>query len=179
MTSQQTATPTSTPTNETPPHATFTVERSYRSSPARVFGAFSDAASKRTWFAEGPTFELDEYTLDFRVGGREFSSFRVSNPGFESAAITNDTYYFDISEGQRIVFGYSMANVGVPFSVSLTTITLTPSGSGTMLTHSETVQFLDGSDGLRMREWGTRSLYEHLARHLGEKFDAEALVWKG
>lgn len=168
-----------TPTPATPPHATFTVERHYASSPTRVFAAFADPVSKRTWFAEGPAYGLDEYSLDFRVGGREFSSFRVSNPDFESPAITNDTYYFDIAVDQRIVFAYSMANVGVPFSVSLTTITFAASGLGTRLTHSESVQFLEGADEVKLREWGTRSLYEHLARHLGEEFDADALVWKG
>lgn len=175
--STQQQTQTRPPSSAT--HESFTVERRYRSDPARLFAAFAGADMKRAWFADGPGFELDEYTLDFRVGGREFSRFRVANPGFESPAITNDTYYFDIEQDRRIVFGYSMANVGVPFSVSLTTITLTPDGSGTKLVHQETVQFLDGADGVRMREWGTRSLLERLAQQLGEEFDAEKMVWRG
>lgn len=160
-------------------HAGFSIERRYRASPQRVFSAFSDPTSKRAWFAEGSGFQIDEYSLDFRIGGREVSVFRMKNAEFESPAISNDTYFFDIEQDGRIVFGYSMANVGEVFSVSLTTITLEPDGTGTKLTHVETVQFLDGSDGLRMREWGTRSLYERLALELGEEVDADKLVWKG
>jgi uncharacterized protein YndB with AHSA1/START domain len=151
-------------------HESFTIERRYQSGAARVFAAFSDPAQKKRWFAEGPGSVLDEYSLDFRVGGREFSRFHVDSPEFSSDAITNDTYYFDIVEGQRIIFGYSMANMGTPFSASLTTITLEPDGDGTKLTHTEQVTFLDGADGLRMREAGTRMLYERLAEFLGEEF---------
>jgi uncharacterized protein YndB with AHSA1/START domain len=151
-------------------HESFTIERRYESSAARVFAAFSDPAQKKRWFAEGPGSSLDEYSLDFRVGGREFSRFRVDSPEFSSEAITNDTYYFDIMDGQRIIFGYSMANMGTPFSASLTTITFEPAGDGTKLTHTEQVAFLDGSDGLMMREAGSRMLYERLAEFLGEQF---------
>ncbi len=34
-------------------HATFRVERSYPTPPARVFAAFANPATKRRWFAEG------------------------------------------------------------------------------------------------------------------------------
>ena len=39
-------------------HASFTIERSYAASPARVFAAFADPAQKRRWFAEGEGWEL-------------------------------------------------------------------------------------------------------------------------
>lgn len=39
---------------ETPvSHGTFTIERDYDASPARVFAAFANQATKRRWFAEG------------------------------------------------------------------------------------------------------------------------------
>ncbi len=34
-------------------HSTFVIERSYPTSPERVFAAFADPAKKRRWFAEG------------------------------------------------------------------------------------------------------------------------------
>ena len=53
-------------------HATFVVERVYPARPARVFAAWADAKAKARWF--GPPEEgVDEYTLDFRIGGREWS----------------------------------------------------------------------------------------------------------
>jgi uncharacterized protein YndB with AHSA1/START domain len=52
-------------------HATFTVERSYDASPARVFAAWADPAAKARWFASPEEWGPDEFDLDFRVGGRE------------------------------------------------------------------------------------------------------------
>jgi uncharacterized protein YndB with AHSA1/START domain len=34
-------------------HSTFTIERTYPVSPARVFFAFADKATKRRWLIEG------------------------------------------------------------------------------------------------------------------------------
>lgn len=157
-------------------HDSFTIERRYRSDPAKVFGAFSDPAIKRRWFAEGPGFIVDSYALDFRVGGRETASFRVDSPEFKSDEIRNDTYYFDIVDGERIVYGYSMSNEGVPFSASLTTIRLErePDG-GTKLTFHEQCTFLEHADGVKMRETGTRQLLEALAKELGEP--SEEVEW--
>ncbi|MCX6049372.1 MAG: SRPBCC domain-containing protein [Chloroflexi bacterium] len=52
-------------------HSTFSVKRTYPSSPARVFAAFANPETKRRWFVEGEGWEIDEFSMDFRVGGRE------------------------------------------------------------------------------------------------------------
>jgi uncharacterized protein YndB with AHSA1/START domain len=49
-------------------HSTFVIERTYDASPQRVFDAWADPAAKAKWF--GPA-EKGEYSLEFRVGGRE------------------------------------------------------------------------------------------------------------
>ena len=51
-------------------HSTFTIERNYTAPPSRVFAAFADRTTKRRWFAEGSSFEVKEFAMDFRVGGR-------------------------------------------------------------------------------------------------------------
>lgn len=155
-------------TERTITHASFTIERNYPQSAARVFQAFADPATKRRWFAEGGGPDAHSYELDFRVGGREVGLFRVSTPEFSSEEIRNDTVYFDIVPERRIVFGYSMANVGVPFSASLVTIELEPGdgGGGTKLTFTEQVAFFEGSDGVDMRRSGTSSLLDALEREL-------------
>lgn len=151
-------------------HDSFTIERTYTSNIEKVYQAFADPTVKRRWYAEGPGFIVDSYVLDFRVGGKETGAFRIDNPDFRSEEIRNDTYYFDIVEGERIVYAYSMSNVGVPFSASLATIQFEPGdGGGTKLTFHEQIAFFDGADGVKMRETGTRQLLEALAAELGEE----------
>jgi uncharacterized protein YndB with AHSA1/START domain len=52
-------------------HSTFSIERAYPASPARVFAAFANQATKQRWFAEGEGWQVDEFSLDFWVGGYE------------------------------------------------------------------------------------------------------------
>jgi len=151
-------------------HDNFTIERRYRSAPAKVFEAFADPAIKRRWYVEGPGFIVDSYTPDFRVGGKETSAFTVDAGDFKSDEIRNDTYYFDIVDQRRIVYAYSMSNVGVPFSASLSTVLFEENEEGgTTLTFHEQVTFFEGADSVRMRETGTRQLLERLAEELGEQ----------
>lgn len=151
-------------------HDSFTIERRYRSAPAKVYEAFADPEIKRRWYVEGPGFIVGSYTPDFRVGGTETSAFTVDAGDFKSAEIRNDTYYFDIVAEQRIVYAYSMSNVGVPFSASLSTVLFEENEEGgTTLTFHEQVTFFEGADSVRMRETGTRQLLERLAEELGEE----------
>ena len=57
-------------------HSTFVIERIYKASPEKIFAALSDPIKKRRWFVEGPGFEVLEFVIDFRVGGKERSSFK-------------------------------------------------------------------------------------------------------
>ncbi|HPF23322.1 MAG TPA: SRPBCC family protein [Hyphomonas sp.] len=151
-------------------HGSFTIERAFRSGPAKVFDAFADPAKKRRWFAEGPGFHLDSFVMDFRVGGEEKSRFRfvADKPIEEGTPCSNDTVYMDIVPGRRIVISYSMSLGGAPFSVSLATMEFLPQGTGTLLVFTEQAAFFEGSDGIVMREQGTRELLGQLAAELGE-----------
>src|SRR4051812_32877923 len=105
-------------------HSTFSIDRTFAASPARVFAAFADLETKRRWFAEGEGWEVEEYTADFRVGGREFSRFRYQG----GPPIINETIYLDIVPEWRIVFAYRMAVEDSPISASLATVELEPTG---------------------------------------------------
>jgi uncharacterized protein YndB with AHSA1/START domain len=143
-------------------HSTFSIERTYPSPPARVFAAFSDQATKRRWFVEGEGWEIDEFTMDFRVGGREVSRFRFKG----GAPMGNDTVYLDIVPDQRIVFAYTMTVGDKRISVSLATVEIAPSGDGTRLVYTEQGAFLDGADATARREHGSRALLDRLGEEL-------------
>jgi uncharacterized protein YndB with AHSA1/START domain len=143
-------------------HSTFSIERTYPVPPSRVFSAFADRAAKRRWFAEGEGWEVEEFSLDFRVGGREFSRFRFEG----GAPIRNETVYQDIVPDRRIVFAYSMAVGDQRISVSLATVEITPSGDGTRLVYTEQGAFFDGAGEPEGREAGFRELLEKLGEEL-------------
>lgn len=143
-------------------HKSFTIERTYPTSAARVFDALKDPVKKRRWFAEGDGFVVDSYTLDFKVGGFERSRFRFG----DGPPMTNDCLYLDIVENERVVFAYSMTIGGAPLSASMSSIELEPTKEGTRMRFTEHTAFLDGNDGSASRREGTIGLLEALAREL-------------
>jgi uncharacterized protein YndB with AHSA1/START domain len=143
-------------------HDTFSIERTYPVPPDRVFAAFANQATKRRWFAEGEEWNLDEFTVDFRVGGREVGRFRFKG----GAPIRNDTVYLDIVPDQRIVFAYAMTVADKRISASLATVELAPAGDGTRLTFTEQAAFFDGADGTEGRQGGWGTLFERLGDEL-------------
>lgn len=144
-------------------HKSFTIERTYPTTAARVFRAHSDPAKKRRWFAEGEGFIVDEYSLDFQVGGFERSRFRF---GADGPPMTFDGVFLDIVPSERIVLAYSMTIAGAPMSSSLSTIELVPASSGTLLRYTEHTAFVDGNDGSAGRREGSLGLLEALAKEL-------------
>lgn len=146
-------------TRRTVVHETIVTERTYDHAPDRVFAAWRDPATKREWFAEGEGWRVEEYELDFRVGGREHGRFRRAN-GQETC---NETVYLDIVPDRRIVMVYTMAVDGEKISASLGTVEFEASGAGTRLIYTEQAAFFDGADGPSSRKQGWHGLLESLA----------------
>jgi uncharacterized protein YndB with AHSA1/START domain len=144
-------------------HATFAIERTYDATPVRVFKAWADPVAKASWFGP-PSLTHENLELDFQVGGRE--RFEVSGP--DGASYTFDSRYADIVDGQRIVYAYDMYREQTRISISLATIELESSGTGTKLTFTEQGAFLDGHDTPAEREHGTKALLDNLGRALRE-----------
>jgi hypothetical protein len=143
-------------------HGSFTLSRTWKASPGRVFAAFADQQAKAKWFASGA--EVLEKSFDFREGGRETLTGKHPN-GMVSAF---DCIYRDIVVDQRIVYSYVMHLDGKKISVSQACITIVPDGSGTRFTLTEYGDYLDGYDDAGSREHGTNFLMDMLGKSLGE-----------
>jgi len=148
-------------------HSTFVIERSYPKSPERVFAAFADPAQKRRWFAEGHHHEIEEFEMDFRVGGAERVRYRFKEgTPFPGVALINEGSYEDIVPNRRIVMASRMSLGDKRISASMVTIELLPTDKGTDLICTHYGAFFEGSDGPEMREAGWRTLFDQLAREL-------------
>ena len=135
-------------------HATFTLERTYPASPARVFAAWSDPATKARWYI-GPD---GEHELDFRVGGTETNRGRHG----DGPLLTFATHYDDIVPQQRIVYSSTMTADKTLTTVSITTVEFVPEGEGTKLILVQQGTYLDGHEEPSWREAGTSSQLDAL-----------------
>jgi len=138
-------------------HSTFTLERRYPATPARVFAAWADPDTRARWFAGSDV----RHDFDFQVGGREIAR-RDGKP-----ALRFESVYHDIVPEQRIVYTSTLFTDGEPATVSLTTVRFEPDGDGTLLTLTEQGTFLDGKEQPDWREKGTSDQLDALAREFG------------
>ncbi len=148
-------------------YSTFVIERSYPKPPERVFSAFADEATKRRWFAEGESHDVEEFEMDFRVGGAERLRYRFKEgTPFKGVTITSEGSFQDIVPNRRIVSASTMAFGDKRFSASLVTIELLRTDNGTDLICTHQGAFFEGADGPQIREAGWRQLLEKLAKEL-------------
>lgn len=142
-------------------HGSFTIERTYRASPTRVFAAWADIETKARWFVGPPErWSLLERRLDLRVGGTELLVGQLAN-GPTTRFVAR---YHEIVPDRRLVYVYDM-HVGDSFmSTSLATVELDRTASGgTRMTFTEQAAFLDGQDGTRSRDEGTAAHFDRMA----------------
>jgi uncharacterized protein YndB with AHSA1/START domain len=137
-------------------HATFTLERNYPASPARVFAAWSDPAAKARWLA-GSAGELE---LDFRVGGTE----TIRGRHGDGPLLTFLSTFDDIVPEQRIVYTSTMSADTTLTTVSITTVEFVPEGSGTKLVLAQQGTYLDGHEEPSWREQGTSDQLDALGK---------------
>lgn len=145
-------------------HNTFVIERSYPKPPHQVFAAFADVSKKRRWYGESETHDIQEFAMDFRIGGIERSSYRFKEgTPFPGVTLANDGVYYDIVPDLRIVTASLMTLGDHRISASLVTFEFLPADQGTdvICTHQGT--FFEGADGPQMREAGWRKLLDRLA----------------
>jgi uncharacterized protein YndB with AHSA1/START domain len=150
-------------------HNTFVVERSFPKPPETVFAAFADASKKRRWYAEGENHDVQEYSMDFRVGGGERLRYRFREGSPVAGMIlTNVGTYQEIVFNRRIISSSAMTLGDKCISVSLVTFEFLATSEGTDLICTHQGTFLEGADGPQMREAGFRALFESLATELAQ-----------
>lgn len=144
-------------------HATFSLERTYDASAARVWKALTDEGAKAKWFAGTPgQWEIVERHMDVRVGGTE----RLKGRWASGMVTCFDAVYHDIVANERLVYSYVMHLDDKKISVSLATMELHSEGAKTRLTVTEQGAFLDGYDDAGSREHGTGLLLDALRASL-------------
>ena len=153
--------------NQSVIHSTFVIERSYPKPPEVVFSAFADAAKKRRWFAEGHSHAVEEFEMDFRVGGTERTRYRfMEGSPFPGVALSNEGRYQDIVPNRCIVNASTMTLGDKRISSSLVTFEFLRTDKGTDLICTHQGAFFEGADGPQMREAGWHTLLENLAKDL-------------
>lgn len=148
-------------------HATFTIERDFRATPATVFAAFAHHDTKAKWFAGPDPWRQISEGMDFREGGAEHNEGQFGEGGPVSRF---DAHYFEIVPDTRIVYSYEMRVNGERLSVSIASIEFAPAGTGTHLTLTEMGVYYQGDAGggsgasdAEQREAGTNQLMDALA----------------
>jgi uncharacterized protein YndB with AHSA1/START domain len=139
-------------------HGTFVLERSYDAPPGRVFAAWADPEAKAQWFG------AVDFSLDFRVGGRETNGGGPDGGPF----YRYDATYRDIVADERIVYTTDMYVDDRIMSVSVATVEFAPDGDGTRLVLTEHGAFLDGLETAAQREHGTGELLDKLGAALAQ-----------
>jgi uncharacterized protein YndB with AHSA1/START domain len=139
-------------------HGTFVLERSYDAPPGRVFAAFADPEAKAQWFG------AVDFSLDFRVGGRETNGGGPDGGPF----YRYDATYRDIVPDERIVYTTDMYVDDRIMSVSVATVEFARDGGGTRLVLTEHGAFLDGLETAAQREHGTGELLDKLGAVLAQ-----------
>jgi uncharacterized protein YndB with AHSA1/START domain len=150
-------------------HSTFTIEHRYPHKADTVFAAFSDAAKKRRWYAEGEAHELQQWEMDFRIGGEERLRYRF-RPGhpIEGQVISNEGRFQDIVPGQRIVTAQTMMLQDKRLFSALVTMEFVADGDSTNLICTNQGAFYEaaGPDFPKMIEQGWRGLLQAVEKVL-------------
>lgn len=136
-------------------HDSFTLEKIYPNCPAHVWAAWTVRDKRAAWLG------ARDLEMDFRPGGYERSSFRN-----DMGEHVNETRFFEIKQGERIVLAYSMAVNGRVHTVSLATVVFADENGGTRLTYTEQMCVIPPSDGVEGRRQGWGGLLDALAAYL-------------
>lgn len=145
-------------THETMRHRTETMERTYATSPARLFRAWQDPEIRRVWGPPSEDVQIRNEAADFRVGGEDVQLCMVG----EEVLARVVGRYLDIVANARIVYSEAISEGYTLLGVSLISAEFIAAGSGTRLVLTLQTAALDGSDLLNGVVAGWTSALERL-----------------
>lgn len=138
-----------------------------------VFKAWSDPVAKAQWFTGPSDWESDPHALDFRVGGHERSS---GGPKGQPRHIMSAVFHDivppeDGPQGRvaRIISSFTMHVGDTLLTASLLTLEFSTTATGSRLSLTEQLAFLDGCDHIADREAGTNALLDMLEAWLNKQ----------
>ena len=146
-------------------HGSFTLRRTWKTSPAHVFRAWSDPALKAQWFT-GPKdlWTLTQRSIDFREGGIEVLEGRFK----ESGSLSRYEARFHLIEpDQRLVYVYDLHHGDRFHSVTMSSLVLQAEAHHTHVSYTEQIVFIDGRDGTADRQRGTEPMFDTIGAVLG------------
>lgn len=143
-------------------YGTFTLERVWATTPARVFEAWADVNIKTMWFPGlgEDTMRVLRRELDFRRGGVE-----VLEGKFHATGMTAlyEARFHLVEPNRRLVYDYDLHHDDRFHSVTLSSLFIEPEGARTRVAYTEQIVFLNGEDGTESRKHGTAVQWEKLA----------------
>jgi uncharacterized protein YndB with AHSA1/START domain len=110
-----------------PHHVDLT--HTYPVTPERVFTAWTDAATMRSWCCPDDEMTVSTCTIDARVGGGYHVVF---GPGPDGNGYTETATYRELEPARRLVMELVLHGGGMD-ERSVATLTFTPDGAGTRL----------------------------------------------
>ncbi len=151
-------------------HATFTIERTLRTTPGRAFRYWSDRDLKDRWTACHPDWRVIDERFDFRVGGIEARRWQTPDGSVQ----TLTAHYFDIVAPDRIAYAFEMSFADTRVSASLATVELRPDADHTRMRYTEQIAHFGDRDALDAQIAGTGGGFDRLVEAIAERSGADA-----
>jgi len=141
-------------------HDKIVMERTYNTSPARVFAAWESVEARLRWSIPFPEAGAAYDQAEFRVGGLD-----IMRCGLKSdMRFLAHVRYLEIINDARIVMAESIAEDGKIRAASLITVELEPAGKETKQTVTMQVSAIDGADMLDGYRVGWTAALDNIAK---------------
>jgi uncharacterized protein YndB with AHSA1/START domain len=121
-------------------HTTLVFERSFATSPAEVFAAWTSRDALLDWSAPGEGWDMTYRAFDFRVGHTDICAFGLSG----EEPYINTVQYHAIRLDQYFVYASTISHRDVLLFAGTVSVVFSVADGGTTLTLTEAGVYFDG-----------------------------------